>query len=230
MSEKKAYAENEKQWVYRLLMLVSGFYGGYAMLVRGGAFSNAQTGNVVLCALALGNGQWSKAAYYVIPISAYMLGCMVSELHIASKRPRWGMHWETVLIFFELIAVAVMGWIPATAPHQICQILINLICAMRLTTFRQSEGIPMATIFCTNHIRQIGASIAAMIRKETKCAVKLRMIGVHGLMILSFMLGVAAAAVSCRYIGVRSIWLMLLPLGILFTHLKIADRKEKAAS
>ena len=227
MSEKKAYAENEKQWVYRILILIAGFYGGYAMLMRGGAFSNAQTGNVVLCAIALGNGQWQKAAYYLIPMSAYMLGCLVSELHISSKRSGRKMRWETVLILFELLAVAVMGWIPASAPHQICQILINLICAMRLSTFRQSEGIPMATIFCTNHIRQVGASLAHLFRKGANRKEKLYMIRMHGFMILSFMVGVAAATIGCKFMGVKSIWLMLLPLAVLFMELLKADRKEK---
>lgn len=226
MANKKAFAENEKQWVYRVLIFIAGFYGGYAMLVRGGAFSNAQTGNVLLCAIALGNGQWQKAAYYVIPMSAYMLGCMVSELHIRSKRNR-KLSWETVLILFEIFAVAAMGFLPATAPHQICQVLINLICAMRLSTFRQSEGIPMATIFCTNHIRQLGASLAAIFRKDPDSKEKFRMLGVHGLMILSFMLGVAAATIACRFWDVKAIWLTILPLGVLFTELLKADRKEK---
>ena len=225
MTGNNTYAENEKQWVYRVLMIVSGFYGGYAMLVRGGAFSNAQTGNVVLCAMALGNREWKEAAYYLIPISAYMLGCMVSELHIRSKRSR-KLSWETVLIAFEILAVTGMGFVPESAPHQICQILINLICAMRLTTFRQSEGIPMATIFCTNHIRQIGASVAGIFQKEKG---KFRMIAIHGLMILCFMAGVAAAVISCEWIGVRSIWIMNLPLVILLVNLLRADLRVKVA-
>ena len=215
----------QNKWVYRLLMLVAGFYGGYAMLMRGGAFSNAQTGNVVLCALALGQGQWQKAAYYLIPMSAYMLGCFVSELHEKSDRAgkRWS--WETTLVFFEMVSALVMGFIPATAPHQICQILINLICAMRLTTFRQSEGVPMATIFCTNHIRQIGVALAAMLRKETDPSEKLHLIGVHGFMVLSFMIGVAASAVTSHLLGVQSIWCIILPLAVVFVHMLRADRK-----
>ena len=223
MSGKRVFVENEKRWVYRVLILIAGFYGGYAMLVRGGAFSNAQTGNVVLCAIALGNGQWRKAAYYLIPISAYMLGCMVSELHIRSKRKRM-FRWETVLILFEILAVAAMGYIPETAPHQFCQILINLICAMRLTTFRQSEGIPMATIFCTNHIRQIGASVAAMLQKESG---KFSLIAAHGMMVLSFMAGVVASVICCRFWGGKAIWFVLLPLVVLYINLLKADCKEK---
>ena len=38
MKGKSTYLECEKRWVFRMLMFVAGFYGGYAMLVRGGVF------------------------------------------------------------------------------------------------------------------------------------------------------------------------------------------------
>lgn len=228
MIEKKAYSASEKQWVYRMLMVVAGFYGGYAMLVRGGAFSNAQTGNIVLCALALGNGQWQKAAYYIIPITAYMLGCFLSELLTKPMRRSYVMRWETALILFEITVVAVMGFIPGSAPHQICQILINLICAMQFTTFRQSEGISMATTFCTNHVRQIGISLAALFSKDPKARKNLRIGGIHGVMVLCFMAGVIAAVVACQAMDVKAIWCAILPLVILFGSLLRADRKETA--
>lgn len=227
MIEKRAYAVREKQWVFRLLMVIAGFYGGYAMLVRGGVFSNAQTGNLALCALALGKGQWREAAYYVIPISAYLLGCLISELLTRSLHRSSVMRWETMLILFEILVAVVMGFIPESAPHQICQILINIICAMQFTTFRQAEGISMATTFCTNHIRQIGIALAALFGKDPQKREVLRIGGIHAVMVLCFMVGVAASAVGCRLMGVKAIWCALLPLAILFVDLFKSDRKEK---
>lgn len=227
MIEKRAYPENQRQWVFRVLMIVAGFYGGYAMMVRGGAFSNAQTGNLALCALALGKGQWQEAAYYVIPISAYLLGCLVSELLTKSLHRKGFMGWETLLILLEIVAAVIMGFIPATAPHQICQVIINVICAMQFTTFRQAEGISMATTFCTNHIRQIGISLAALFSRDGEKEEKLRIGGIHGMMVLCFMAGVAAAAVACGAVGVKAIWCVLLPLVILFADLLRAEKKTK---
>lgn len=227
MIEKCAYPENQRQWVFRVLMIVAGFYGGYAMVVRGGAFSNAQTGNLALCALALGKGQWQEAAYYVIPISAYLLGCLASELLTKSMKRKGFMRWETLLLLLEIVAVAIMGFIPAAAPHQICQVIINVICAMQYTTFRQAEGISMATTFCTNHIRQIGISLAALFSRDAEKGEKLRIGGIHGMMVLCFMAGVAAAAVACRAVGVKAIWCVLLPLLILFADLLRAEKKTK---
>ena len=49
--------------MYWLLILVAGWYGAYTFALRGGVFCNAQTANVVLFAMALGNGKRLSAAY-----------------------------------------------------------------------------------------------------------------------------------------------------------------------
>ena len=61
----------ERKWVYLLLMLTAGFYGGYTYTVRGGVFCNAQTGNLVLLAMALGPGGVGGGA--VLPASPVRL-------------------------------------------------------------------------------------------------------------------------------------------------------------
>ena len=70
----------ERRWVYHVLIVVAGLFGAYTYLLRGNVFCNAQTGNVVLMGLALGSGKWSEAVYYLIPISAYLMGAFLSEL------------------------------------------------------------------------------------------------------------------------------------------------------
>lgn len=60
-------------------MFIGGFYGAYTYTVRGGVFCNAQTANFVLMSIALGNAQFLAAAYYLIPMSAYFLGSVISE-------------------------------------------------------------------------------------------------------------------------------------------------------
>lgn len=64
----------ERNWIYHTLITVAGFYGAFTYLLRGNVFCNAQTGNVVLMGMALGSGEWGHALYYVIPISAYLMG------------------------------------------------------------------------------------------------------------------------------------------------------------
>ena len=222
------YLECEKRWIFRLLIFVGGFYGGYALTVRGGVFANAQTANLALLAVNLGTGNWQKAAYYLIPMTAYLAGVAISEL-IPKPLRRFGvMRWDTMLTLIEMVTVVILGFIPAAAPHQISQVIISFICAMQYNTFRQAEGIPMATVFCTDHMRQFGSSLTKWLRRDDNAEAMGKKAAAHGLMMVCFALGALTAAVLSQVLGVRTVWCALLPLAVLFGDLLRADlTKEK---
>ena len=223
MKKAGEYLECEKRWVFLVLIFVAGFYGGYTLSVRGGVFCNAQTANMALFAVALGKGEWSQAAYYLIPMSAYLLGTIVSEAVPKPLRKTHLMRWDTGLTLIEIIVVIVVGFIPRSAPDQICQVIINFVCAMQYNTFRQAEGISMATTFCTNHIRMFGANLTRVLRKDQKHPEAAGNTFAHGMMLLAFVAGVLAATLLCRVLSAYAIWVALIPLGILFADLLHAD-------
>ena len=72
MENTENYLECERNRVYYTLIAIAGFFGAYTFLLRGKVFCNAQTGNLVLLGLAIGQAEWETAAYYLFPISAYM--------------------------------------------------------------------------------------------------------------------------------------------------------------
>lgn len=224
MSEEKKYLECEKLWVFALLIFVAGMYGAYTLSVRGGVFCNAQTGNMALFGVALGSGNWKKALYYLIPMSGYLLGSMVAE-GLPRHVRRFRLRWDTLLMLIEILAVALVGFVPAGAPHQISQVIINFICAMQYNTFRQAEGIGSATTFCTNHTRMFGSNLVRVLfRKEKQAAEKVRS---HGVMLLSFVAGAVISSFFCGLIGVHAIWVALIPLAVLFGHLLKTDLTEE---
>ena len=73
------YLTCERRHVFFVLMGVAGFFGAFTYSIRGGIFCNAQTANFVLFAMALGNAQWKHALYFLVPMSAYFLGAVLSE-------------------------------------------------------------------------------------------------------------------------------------------------------
>lgn len=202
------YLTCERNWVYFTLIAVAGFWGAYTYLLRGNVFCNAQTGNVVLMGLALGSAEWAKAGYYLVPISAYILGAFVSEL-----------------MLIEMIAVLGLGFLPETAPVQICQVVINFVALMQYNTFRQAEGVPVATTFATNHIRQIGVGLAKELRhRHSADKSHRRKLARHCGMLFFFILGAVTGTVFCHLLVGRAIWLTMIPLGIIFLTLLHADR------
>ncbi len=215
------YLTCEKYYIYELLILVGGMMGAYTYLVRGGVFCNAQTANVLMMALALGRGEWSRGLYYLIPFTAYLLGAMVSEALPTGIRHRRMLRWDTLLIGFEILVLLLMGLVPPSWPVQIVQVSINFIASMQYNTFRQAEGIPMSTTFITNHVRQMGVQAVTSLHRHDRAAGgrALR----HLLMIFMFFLGALILAPLCASLQEKAIWVAALPLLVCFAILARAD-------
>ncbi len=227
LNREEPVLECEKIWIYAVLIAAGGFLGAFTYSLRGGVFCNAQTANVVLFSMALGNGNWSTALYYLIPISAYILGAVISELLPNRVKRLHFLRWDTLLVGLELIVVLLLGFVPDSWPFQISQVSINFICSMQYNTFRQAEHIPMSTTFCTNHVRQVGVLLTRGLRHREDASIR-RRFRVHVLMLCSFAAGAVVSTVACRLFGGRAIWGAGILLLIVFADLAHADRtKEK---
>ena len=215
----------ERDWIYFTLIAVAGYFGAFTYLLRGNVFCNAQSGNVVLMGLALGQGDWMKALYYLIPISAYLLGAFVSEFLPNPVKRKMRVRWDTLLIAVEMAVVIALGFVPESAPVQISQVAVNFIMSMQYNTFRQAQGEPVATTFVTNHVRQVGVGIAKAIKHIGKDGDKsyLRKFRVHLFMLLFFVAGAVVGTLFCKLILGRAIWVTLAPLAVVFGALLYAD-------
>lgn len=224
MNEKK-YLVCERRSVFALLTLSAGMMGAYTFNLRGGVFCNAQTANVVLMAIAFGKGNWPGGAYYLIPITAYLAGAFLSEILPSPVRRLGFLRWDTYLVAFEVAVLFLIGFIPLSWPHHVVQVLVNFIASMQYNTFRQAEGIPMATTFCTNQLRQVGIGFAKMVRKGDREALSraLFFLGMLG----CFFAGGVASTVCCWLFSAKAIWLNLIPLGIVLVRLIRADLIEE---
>lgn len=224
-NRKEIYLECEKKWVFAVLMIVSGFYGAFTFSIRGGVFCNGQTGNFVLLAVAIGKGEFRHALYYLIPMAAYLLGAIVSEAVPNQIKKLRLIRWDTFLIFFEIITVILLGFLPESAPFQISQIVINFICSMQYNTFRQAQGIPMATTFCTNNVRQIGIWLVKGFRNKDRQAFLKAFYYFE--MLIYFIIGAVVSTFLCgRFLG-KAIWFSLIPLIVVFADLLYADLKKE---
>lgn len=214
----------ERSWIYYTLIAIGGFLGAYTYLLRGNVFCNAQTGNVVLMGMALGSGRWGEGIYYLIPISAYLMGAFVSEIVPNPVKHRFPVRWDTLLIAIEMLAMLALGFVPESAPVQISQVAINFIASMQYNTFRQAEGIPVATTFATNHIRQIGVGLAKEVKhlrsKEKPHRKKLQR---HFWMLVCFASGAVVGTACANWFLGKAIWVTLIPFGVIFAALLHAD-------
>ena len=214
----------ERKEIFHMLTAVGGFFGAYTFMLRGNVFCNAQTGNVVLMGIAFGTGKWKEGLYYLIPIFAYLLGAFVSELLPKPVKRHLPIRWDTLLIAIEMMTVIALGFIPISAPVQISQVIINFVASMQYNTFRQAEGIPGATTFATNHIRQIGVGLAKELQHLHKPNKKhRRKLREHFDMLVFFIGGAFIGAILCNIASVKAIWATLIPLGTILAIFLYAD-------
>jgi uncharacterized membrane protein YoaK (UPF0700 family) len=222
------YLECERWWIFALMMLVGGYFGAFTYSIRGGVFCNAQTANFVLFAMALGNENWKHASYYLIPMTAYFMGAFISESVAYRIKKIQMIRWDTLFIMIEIAVVILLGALPESAPYQITQVLINLICSMQYNTFRQAQGVPMATTFCTNHLRQVGIAFCKTLRHRGEDRDYHKRALEHLGMLFVFVVGGVCATVLCRYFQGHALWFALIPLFVVLGDLLYADiKKEK---
>lgn len=219
--------ECERWWIFALMMCIGGFYGGYTYSCRGGVFCNAQTANILLFGMSIGNGDFKKALYYLIPMAAYLGGTILSECLPNTVKKHSHVRWDTVFVGFEIVVVLILGFIPEAAPVQIAQVIVNFMCSMQYNTFRRAENIPMATTFCTNHVRQCGVYLVKWFKHKTENNFLKRSL-FHAGMIGVFIVGAFFSTLLSRYFGIRSIWFAEILLTFTFADLLHADlTKEK---
>lgn len=218
----------ERRIIFLLLMLSAGMMGAYTFNMRGGVFCNAQTANFVIMAVTLGKGMWREGLYYLIPITAYFSGAVISEVLPKPVKKIHFLRWDTYLVGFEIAVLILCGFIPLTVTNHVVQVLINFICSMQYNTFRQAEHVPMATTFCTNHLRQTGIWLVKYIKeRDGESLLRLKS---YAAMIAVFVTGAIAETGACLLIKEKAIWLAVAPMLICFIIMSYADlfaQKEK---
>ena len=220
---REYYLTCEKYYIFELLAIAGGMMGLYTYSLRGQVFCNAQTGNIVKMAAAVGWGRFRVAMYYIIPFIAYILGTILSEILPQKVRKINFIRWDTLLVGIEIVVLFIVGFIPFTWPDQIVQVIICFLCAMQFNTFRQAEGVPMATTFVTNHVRQIGISIARIIKHHEQEAEARAKMAKHAKIILAFFGGGATVVALSSVLRQYTIWLAMIPLSACFSVMLQSD-------
>ncbi len=192
------------------LAAVGGFLDTYTYFTRGGVFANAQTGNMVLLSIAAAQGHLLRAAYFLIPITAFALGVLVTEA-LRSRTPEGHAgQWRRTVLLLEALILAAAGFLPPSVPDPVVNVAVSFLCSMQVNSFRQLEGAPYATTMCTGNLRscseQLWRFLFAADREAGPKALR------YLLVMLVFCLGAALGVPLTALWGGRSVWLCSLVL------------------
>ena len=150
----------ERLFPVALLTLSGGLQDAYTYLRRGKVFANAQTGNIVLLGQSLFDGDWSRAARYLLPVLAFALGVAAAEfLRLRPSR----LHWQRRVLLWEIFLLFLVGFIPHSL-DQLANALVSFSCAMQVQSFRKMESFPFASTMCIGNLRSGMEALCAFLR------------------------------------------------------------------
>lgn len=135
-----------------LLALTGGILDAYTYLNRGAVFATAETGNLVLLGVNLAMGHWLKVIYYLLPISSYAAGLLVT-LAFHRRSDKLFFHWRQFVVLTECLVVLLATIIPQGELDPLVNCMIAFISAMQVQTFRKFRGCACATTMCTGNLR-----------------------------------------------------------------------------
>lgn len=221
------FPPNERLWLFCMLMMIAGFWGGFTFSLRGKVFVNAQTGNLVSLSLGLATWDLPLIKNALATFLAYFCGIITSELISKPINKISPYAWERILLFFSLVVTLILGFVPESAPYELTNFSIAFTAAMQFNTFEKAHGMGMATPFCTNHVKQASANFVRFLRTGDRA--KKRISLSHLSMILSFVIGATLAIFLGKFILGKAIWAssILLFITLYFFCKSVKEHKRK---
>ena len=195
-----------------LLAVVGGFLDAYTFIGRGGIFANAQTGNIVLLGIYASKGEWQQAVRVILPISAFILGVLASEMikHLDTRGKIRG--WAEGVLLLEILVLFAVGFVPQTVPNIFVTVTIAFIASVQVSSFRKLVDSPYSSTMCTGNLRY--ASRAMFLSVTQHDAAEGRKAGRYFLVISMFLVGAVAGGILTDLFPVRSVWATVLILAI----------------
>ena len=174
-----------------LLTLANGFLDAHTYIARGRVFANVQTANVIFSAIDVSERQFSSALAHVWPLLAFIAGMLLAS-HIKSGRRthraaplRW-------TIGIQAVVLAIIGFVPASVPHNYVTVPISFLAAVQIGLFRNIGELVYLPVATTgNLMRFMESGYDGLVEKRAE---SLRAFGVYGALILAFAAGALTGA------------------------------------
>ncbi len=133
-----------------VLALSGGMMDAYSYVMRDKVFANGQTGNIILFAINMAEGDFDIAFNYFCPIVSFVLGIVMAEL-AREAVGKW-IHWRQMSVLIEAIILFFVAFIP-TEVNLFANSLISLVCGIQVESFRKIHGRALATTMCLGNLR-----------------------------------------------------------------------------
>lgn len=219
---KKSYHMAERLRTASMLTFIGGFMDAYSFKTQGGHFSGMQTGNMIYLMMELAAGRYWSALSYLLPIVCFIIGAMFTYFirkKITEKRGPWYLTSATLMF----IGIFIIGLSSMTAYNQLTVALLAFFAAIQAETFKHVRGTPYANIMMTGNLKSFSVFLAQGISERDP--IYLRKARNTFLVVLAFAFGAYLSAKLSNYMGNNTIFLLMIPFGVLMCILYGEEKK-----
>lgn len=210
-----------------LLAFAGGYLDVYTYVCRGGVFANAQTGNMVLLAISAAESDFGKVFKYLLPILAFMLGILVTELVKSRYRYNTAIHWRQIVIALEFIVLLTIAFVPSGIQDDLVNIAVAFVCSMQVESFRKFEGkSAYATTMCTGNLRSATEHLffSGLNKNKEERNTSLKYYGI----IAIFIVGAFISMKVSQRVGEKSIFVACFLLAAVFGLMYIPSEQQSS--
>jgi uncharacterized membrane protein YoaK (UPF0700 family) len=200
---------------------VGGFLGMYTIVNFNSLFGSAQTANLICMVRSLLDWNLVETVQRFGGVLLYMAG---TALTICIAR-RSSADLRLVSMLLDAVAATVAGFFPEDIPPILGLYPMFFAMAFQWNSFSFGDGLPSATIFSTNNLRQFSISVTEYCL--THDGEHLKRLRLYGGTLLSFHSGVAVSYLIWKCFGGRTAWFCLLPIALAIFLLFIDHRRAK---
>lgn len=206
---KLKWLKNDTDTILHFNMcLTGGILGVYALLMRGGNFGSAQTGNLIEAMISALSGDFFDVMLRVGALIIY--GGTLVGIFLLSKCFKGNI--RQLCIAVEAAGILVTGFIPETVSPIVALYPVFFVTACQWGIFCGARGYNSATIFSTNNIRQMLFGWTEYVRtKDPKQKDKALF---YTITLICYHTGVVLGYIAIQFFSVHGVWICFVPLCI----------------
>lgn len=198
-------------FVHYEMSLVGGFLGAYALLNHRDIFCSAQTSNMINIIINIFGRNFSELWGRISAMLVYMCGLACTI--IIPKYTKINM--RIFSVFLEIAVVFFIGFFPKNMNDFVALYPLFFITAIQWNSFNGAEGYVSSSIFSTNNLRQFTMSFVEYLCDKDKT--HLHKTKFFGRVLLSYHVGVGISYIAYKALGIKGVWICLLPLFMVLT-------------
>ncbi|MFA9465553.1 MAG: YoaK family protein [Velocimicrobium sp.] len=218
---KKSEQMSESLKLGTILALSGGFMDAYTYLCRGHVFANAQTGNIILFAIHLSDGNFKIAIRYIVPIIAFTCGIVIADLVRFQYKQRENIHWRQITVLTEAIILFMVSFLPQEA-NLLANSMVSFACGIQVESFRKIKGNGIATTMCIGNLRTATQALCDYCYEKEKKNLKKSLL-TYGVIVI-FAIG-AVLGNSC--VGLYQERAILISSGLMLIGFFLMFQKER---